>query len=119
MERETIEFDVIFAGGGPANLSSAIHLTNLIRKHNEDIDNGKQQGEKIDIEDRIAVLEKGAYFGAHNISGAVLIPDVLFELLPDHKERGCPIDAEINRESLYYLTGKGRDQSSFYSVVFE
>ena len=113
MERETIEFDVIFAGGGPANLSSAIHLTNLVRKHNEDIENGKQQGEKIDIEDRVAVLEKGAYFGAHNISGAVLIPDVLFELLPDHRELGCPIDAEINRESLYFLTGKGEIKVPF------
>ncbi len=113
MERELIEFDVIFAGGGPANLSSAIHLTNLIRKHNEDIENGKQQGEKIDIEDKIAVLEKGAYFGAHNISGAVLIPDVLFELLPDHRELGCPIDAEINRESIFFLTDKGEIRVPF------
>jgi len=107
MEREVIEFDAIFVGGGPANLSSAIHLTNLIRKHNEGIENGTQQGEKIDIEDKIAVLEKGAYFGAHTISGAVLIPDVLSELLPDHKELGCPIEAEVNKESLYFLTTKG------------
>jgi electron-transferring-flavoprotein dehydrogenase len=107
MEREVIEFDVVFVGGGPANLSSAIHLTNLIRNHNEGIENGTKQGEKIDIEDKIAVLEKGAYFGAHTISGAVLIPDVLSELLPDHRELGCPIDAEVNKESLYFLTTKG------------
>jgi electron-transferring-flavoprotein dehydrogenase len=113
MEREVIEFDVIFVGGGPANLSSAIHLTNLIRKHNEDIESGKQQGGIIDIEDRIAVLEKGAYFGAHNISGAVLIPEVLSELLPDHKQLGCPIDAEVNRESIYFLTEKGKIKSPF------
>ena len=113
MEREVIEFDVIFVGGGPANLSSAIHLTKLIRKHNSDIENGKQQGGIIDIEDRIAVLEKGAYFGAHNISGAVLIPGVLSELLPDHKQLGCPIDAEVNNESIYFLTEKGKIKSPF------
>lgn len=113
MEREVIEFDVVFVGGGPANLSSAIHLTNLIKKHNEDIENGTQKGEKIDIEDKIAVLEKGAYFGAHNISGAVLIPDVLSELLPDHKQLGCPIDAEVNRESIYFLTKKGNIKVPF------
>jgi electron-transferring-flavoprotein dehydrogenase len=113
MEREVIEFDVIFVGGGPANLSSAVHLTNLIRKHNEDIETGKQQGGIIDIDDKIAVLEKGAYFGAHNISGAVLIPDVLSELLPDHKQLGCPIDAEVNTESIYFLTEKGKIKSPF------
>jgi len=113
MEREVIEFDVIFVGGGPANLSSAIHLTNLLRKHNEGIESGSGRGEKIEIEDKIAVLEKGAYFGAHNISGAVLIPDVLSELLPDHKQLGCPIDAEVNKESIYFLTSKGQIKVPF------
>ena len=113
MERETIEFDVVFVGGGPANLSSAIHLTNLIQKHNKAVADGAQQGEIIDIEDRIAVLEKGAYPGAHNISGAVLIPDVLSELLPAHKNLGCPIDAEVNREAIYFLTGQGQIKVPF------
>jgi electron-transferring-flavoprotein dehydrogenase len=113
MEREAIAFDVIFVGGGPANVSGAIHLTNLIRKYNEDIENGKLKGNQIDIEDKIAVLEKGAYFGAHNISGAVLIPDVLSELLPDHKELGCPIDAEVTKESMYFLTEQGKFKVPF------
>ena len=113
MEREAIEFDIIFVGGGPASLSSAIHLTNLIQKHNEDIAGGTQQGETIDIEDKIAVIEKGAYFGAHNISGALLMPGVLSELLPDHKELGCPIDAEVTRESIYYLTRQGQIKVPF------
>ncbi len=113
MEREVIEFDVIFVGGGPANISSAIHLTNLIRKYNEDIESGKLKGTQIDIEDKIAVLEKGAYFGAHNISGAVLIPDLLSELLPDHRELGCPIDAEVTKESMYFLTKQGKIKVPF------
>jgi electron-transferring-flavoprotein dehydrogenase len=113
MEREVIDFDVVFVGGGPANLSSAIHLANLIRKHNEGVESGKQEGGIIDIEDKIAVLEKGAYFGAHNISGAVLIPDVLSELLPDYKELGCPLDAEVNTESIYFLTEKEKIKSPF------
>lgn len=113
MEREVIEFDVIFVGGGPANLSSAIHLTNLIKKHNNEVQEGKKQGEVIEIEDRIAVLEKGAYFGAHNISGAILIPDVLSELLPDHIELGCPVDAVINNESIYFLTKNGNIKIPF------
>lgn len=106
MEREVIDFDVVFVGGGPANLSSAIHLANLIQKYNEGIESGKQQGERIEIEDKIAVLEKGAYFGAHNISGAVLIPDVLKELLPDHAQLECPVDAVVNKETIYFLTAK-------------
>jgi len=113
MEREVVEFDVIFVGGGPANLSSSIHLTNLIHEHNKNIEEGKQKGSKIEIEDKIAVLEKGAYFGAHNISGAILIPDVLSELLPDHKQLGCPIDAEVSKESIYYLTKKGNIKVPF------
>lgn len=107
MEREIIDFDVIFVGGGPANLSSAIHLANLIKKHNIEVQEGKKNGQVIDIEDKIAVLEKGAYFGAHNISGAILIPDVLTELLPDHIELGCPIDAVINNERILFLTKQG------------
>jgi electron-transferring-flavoprotein dehydrogenase len=113
LERETIEFDVIFVGGGPANLSSAIHLTNLIQNYNRDIDDGKLQGDQINIEDKIAVIEKGAYFGAHNISGAVLIPETLSELLPDHKERGCPIDAEVTGEALFFLTQQGKFKFPF------
>ena len=119
MEREVIEFDVIFVGGGPANLSSAIHLTNLIRKHNEDIETGKQRGGIIDIEDKIAVLEKGTYFGAHNISGAVLIPDVLSELLPDYKQLGCPDRCRGEQRIHLFPDRKGKDQVSSYSVFPE
>lgn len=104
MEREVMDFDIIFVGGGPASLSGAIHLTNLINKYNNDIERGIIKGEKIEIEERIVILEKGSYFGAHNISGAILIPDVLSELLPDYKELGCPIDAVVNKESFYFLT---------------
>ena len=78
-ERDVMEVDVVFVGGGIASLSGALHLSNLIKRHNEDVKNGKE-GESFD-EIMIAVLEKGAYVGAHSISGAVMDPVALKELV--------------------------------------
>jgi len=91
MEREVLEFDVQFVGAGPAGLAGAIHLANLIEKHNAAVAAG---GEGAAIpETTIAVLEKSARVGAHGISGAVLDPRGLNELVPDWRERGCPVAA--------------------------
>jgi electron-transferring-flavoprotein dehydrogenase len=105
-ERETLEFDVQFIGAGPAGLAGAIHLANLIAKHNEAVaagDPGKALGEVSS-----AVLEKAARVGAHGISGAVLDPRALRELMPDYRARGCPIESDVTRDDVYFMTRGGQ-----------
>ena len=104
-ERDIMEVDVLFVGGGVASLSGALHLTNLINAHNEKVDK-EGQGEKID-ELMIAVLEKSSYLGAHALSGAVMDPSPLKELIPDFKEKGAPLDAEVTGEDVCLLTKNG------------
>lgn len=105
LQREVMDADVLIIGGGAAGLSAALHLKNLIDAHNERVKKGEQSGSEIP-EQMIVVLEKAAEVGAHSFSGAVLKPDALFELLPDHRAQGCPIEAEVVHDSVYYL---GRD----------
>lgn len=110
VERERIQMDVVFVGAGPANLAAALHLKNLIKKHNEEIEKGQKKGEKIgDLE--IAIVEKGASVGAHILSGAVMNPKALKELMPDFLEQGCPIDTEVKSDAFWYLTEKRKFQS--------
>jgi electron-transferring-flavoprotein dehydrogenase len=94
MEREKLEFDVLFVGGGPANLAGAIHLKKMAQK----------QGKEVEI----CLIEKAASIGAHSLSGAVLDPRALQELLPDFKERGCPIEETDLRDGIFYLTPGGQ-----------
>lgn len=103
MERETLEFDVVFVGAGPANLSGALHLARLVRKHNEAVATDGTKGEPLgDIE--IAVIEKGASVGAHILSGAVMDPKGLRELMPDFVEQGAPLESPVNEDYFLYLT---------------
>ncbi len=105
MERETLEFDVVFVGAGPANLSGAYHLRRLITEHNESISKGEKQGDSLgDVE--IAVIEKGATVGAHILSGAVMDPRGLRELIPDFLEQGAPLESPVNEDYFLYLTKK-------------
>jgi electron-transferring-flavoprotein dehydrogenase len=108
-EREIMEVDVLFVGGGIACLSGALHLSNLIQKHNEKVEQ-EGQGKKLE-EVMIAVLEKGAYVGAHGISGAVMDPAALKELIPDFAERGAPLEGKVKKESVYLLTKGGKIKS--------
>ena len=105
-ERDVMEVDVLFVGGGIASLSGALHLANLIKKHNETVEEGGE-GEKLD-EIMIAVLEKGAYVGSHAISGAVMDPVALKELVPDFMEKGAPLEGEVKKESVCFLTRRFR-----------
>ncbi len=106
MEREVLELDVVIVGGGSAGLSCAIHLVDLVGKHNDDVNSGKIEGETIDIEDRIGVFEKGSYIGAHSFSGAILDPVYLNELIPDYMDRNVPFASEVVDEKTLYLTKK-------------
>ena len=102
---EIMDVDVLFVGGGVASLSSALHLSNLIKKYNETNKDGG--GKKLD-EVMIAVLEKGPFPGAHGISGAAIDPTPLKELVPDYLEKGAPIEGNVEKETIYFLTEKGK-----------
>ncbi len=90
MERESLEMDVVFVGAGPANLSGALHLARLVNEHNEAVNSGNREGKSLG-EIQIAVIEKGSSVGAHMLSGAVMDPRGLAELMPDFVEQGAPL----------------------------
>src|SRR5688572_303460 len=105
IEREQIEMDVVFVGAGPANLAASLHLTNEIKKHNEYVQKGRLPGSEIaDLE--IAIVEKGSFVGAHILSGAVMDPIAIRELMPDFLEQGCPVDSVVIEDAFWYLTEK-------------
>ena len=103
MERESLEMDVVFVGAGPANLSGALHLTRLVKEHNEAVATGKREGKALG-EIEIGVIEKGASVGAHILSGAVMDPRALKELIPDFVAQGAPLEAPVTEDYFLYLT---------------
>ncbi|MBU0987547.1 MAG: electron transfer flavoprotein-ubiquinone oxidoreductase [Proteobacteria bacterium] len=90
IEREKIEFDVLFVGGGPACLAGAIRLMQLAQAKNLNLE--------------VALIEKGAEIGSHALSGAILNPVALQKLIPDYAKKKCPIETTVRGDEFYYLT---------------
>ena len=97
VQREQLEGDVLIVGAGPAGLSCALHLANLIQKHNEA--GGKPQLSS----ENIYVLEKGREIGAHQLSGAIMNPKALAELVPDF-EKSAPLDTPVTDSAALFFT---------------
>ncbi|MDP3843929.1 MAG: electron transfer flavoprotein-ubiquinone oxidoreductase [Oxalobacteraceae bacterium] len=88
--RDTMEYDVVVVGGGPAGLSAAIRLKQLAA------DKGREVS--------VCVLEKGGELGAHILSGAIMDPRALTELIPNWKELGAPLHTEVTEDRILFLT---------------
>jgi electron-transferring-flavoprotein dehydrogenase len=97
VEHEQLEADVLIVGAGPAGLSCALHLANLIKKHND-------SGAKPQLSaENIYVLEKGREIGAHQLSGAIMNPKALAELVPDF-EKSAPLDTPVTDSAALLFT---------------
>jgi len=94
-ERETLAVDILIVGGGPAGMSAALRLAQLQKE---------KRGEPL----AIAVLEKAREAGTHMLSGAVLDPSALRDLVPDFKAKDAPLASEVHEDTVYFLTRTGK-----------
>lgn len=94
MERESMEFDMVVVGGGPAGLSTAIRFAQMAAEAGDEFS--------------VCLVEKGSEIGAHILSGAVFEPRALNELIPDWKQKGAPLNNPVTEDDVYYLTDENQ-----------
>src|SRR5688500_10847024 len=109
--RDVLDVDVLLVGGGPGSLAGAIRLAQLLSEREK---SGQSAGEVT-----VAVIEKAADFGFHSCSGAILDPRAIAELLPSYRERGCPIEADVVHDEVWYLHEDERVKAPFVPKVLQ
>src|SRR5256885_14087548 len=106
VQREQLEADFLIGGAGPAGLACALHLANLIKAHSA-------SGAKPELSaENIYVLEKGRELGAHQLSGAIMNPKALAELVPDF-EKFAPLDTPVTDSAALLFTEKAYFRFTF------
>ena len=116
IQRESMDVDVLIVGGGPSGLATAIHLMKLIETSKE---KGGLKGAAASDEFMLVVIEKGVEFGDHMLSGAVVDPKGLDELIPDWRNTDIPMGAKVVKDDLFFLTSAGKYKLPFLPPAFE